>query len=62
LDLPAENSFDVNKYSDLLNIINKYQLFKLVKKNVDKEFYNYDVTLNPDSMVNIANDYSISLS
>lgn len=62
LDLPAENSFDVNKYSDLLNIVNKYQLFKLVKKNEDKEFYNYDVTLNPDSMVNIANDYSISLS
>lgn len=59
LDLPKQNDFDVNKYKEFVNIANKYQIFKLSKKNEDKEFYNYDVVFNNDNIVSIANDVSV---
>lgn len=61
LDLPSGNTFSVKKYTDLIDIVNKYQILKLVKKNEDKKFYNYDVTINPENLANIANDYSTVL-
>lgn len=48
--------------SKIFEIFNKYQIFKLVKKNEDKEFYNYDVTINTENVVNISNDISILVS
>lgn len=56
LELPTWSVPSIEKYNSYIEVFKKYQILKLVKKNEDKKFYNYDITLNSENLWKISSE------